>query len=122
MLHAAKSDMTISIANAKKSGRKEASLISSLHLELKAEFDRMPYKEVNYNGSTLLLVAKKLIQLLDFTEYGTFIIELKSGKFTIDLLNNRWIQYFMQNHEIVSINNTKSLPCVRRRNSSLSIK
>lgn len=83
-------------------GRKREAWVEVLHIDLRAEFDRLRRVGVKFSFSTLRLLTLKLLSESTNGVYGSNLIDNMSGMKMADKINTRWIQSFADRYRIVS--------------------
>eukprot|EP00171_Calliarthron_tuberculosum_P001361 IDg1361t1 len=83
-------------------GRKRAAWVAALHDDLLVEFERLRKSGLKFNARVLRLLAVHMINVSNSDLYHTSMRDQKSGKTIVEMITPRWIQAFMNRHQIVS--------------------
>lgn len=86
--------------------RKRAACIEYLHINLRDEFERLRKICMNFNYSTLNVLAMSLLRSSDNEIYGSQLSNIKEGKKMKEKLTFRWIKSFADRFKILNRSQT----------------
>ena len=82
-------------------GRKRSPWATALYKALLEDFDRMRNAGVRFTVSFLQRLAQRIIREGNIAVYGPEVRDSRSGKLLSSHISTRWVQNFIQNHNIV---------------------